>query len=54
MVFMKAFEYIVLILAVMFAAIFSIIGVAMTITKHAINEMMNFKGNKGDKKDEQQ
>ena len=45
-VFVKIFEYIVLILIVMFAAIFSIIGIAMTVTKNAINDMMNFKGDK--------
>ena len=50
MFFVKAFECILLILIVMFATIFSIIGVAMTITKDAINNMMEFKG---DKKDEQ-
>ena len=49
MFIVKIFEYILLALVVMFAAIFSIIGIAMAITKNAINNMMNFKG---DKKDE--
>lgn len=49
MFIVKIFEYILLALVVMFAAIFSIIGIAMTVTKNAINDMMNFKG---DKKDE--
>lgn len=40
------FEYIVLILVVMFATIFSVIGIAMTITKNAINNMIEFKGDK--------
>ena len=50
MFLVKAFECILLILIVMFATIFSIVGVAMIITKDAINNMMEFKG---DKKDEQ-
>ena len=50
MFLLKAFECIILILIVMFAAIFTIVGVAMTITKDAINNMKEFNG---DKKDEQ-
>ena len=50
MLLVKLFEYIVLILIVMLATIFSIIGIAMTITKNAINNMIEFKG---DKKNEQ-
>ena len=46
MLLVKIFEYIVLILIVMFAAIFSIVGIAMTVTKNAINNMMEFKGDK--------
>ena len=50
MILLKIFEYAFCILMVMFAAIFTIVGVAMAITKDAINNMMDFKG---DKKDEQ-
>ena len=46
----KALEYILLIFVVMIATMFAIIGVAMTIIKNAINDMINFKG---DKEDEQ-
>lgn len=46
MLLVKMFEYIVLILVVMFATIFSVIGIAMTITKNAINNMIEFKGDK--------
>ena len=50
MFLLKAFECIILILIVMFSAIFAIVGVAMILTKEAINNMMEFKG---DKKNEQ-
>ena len=46
MLLVKILEYIVLILTVMFATIFSIIGIAMTVTKNTINNMMEFKGDK--------
>ena len=41
--------YILLILVVIFATIFALVGVTLSIIKDAINEMMSFKG---DKKDE--
>lgn len=50
MFLVKAFEYIILILIIMFAAVFAICGVGMILTKETINKMMKFKG---DDKNEQ-
>lgn len=46
MLLIKIFEYIVLILIVIFATIFALAGIGMTVTKDAINNMMKFKGDK--------
>ena len=49
MILLKIFEYIFCVFMVVFATIFTIAGIAMTIIKDATNNMIEFKG---DKKDE--
>ena len=48
-IFLKFFEIIIGILVVMFACVFTIVGVGMVVAKESISNMISFRG---DKKDE--
>ena len=49
MLILRFFEIVIMILMVMFVSIFTICGIAISLTKNTINNMMEFKG---DRKDE--